>query len=81
VGRLLRRLGFTVQVGDELTADLLELGGGDNPAQMIALCPNCHQVKTRGSTREQLRGVLFATAKLRHERLARVGMEGVRGGD
>jgi hypothetical protein len=30
----------------------LALGGDDSPAQMIALCPNCHQVKTR----EQLRG-------------------------
>lgn len=59
----------------------LALGGEDDPAQMIALCPNCHQVKTRGSTREQLRGVLFATAKMRHERLARSGMKGVDGGD
>ena len=59
----------------------LALGGDDNPAQMIALCPNCHQVKTRGSAREQLRGVLFATAKLRHERLARTGKEGVDGRD
>ena len=59
----------------------LALGGDDNPAQMIALCPNCHQIKTRGSTREQLGAVLFATAKLRHERLARAAMEGVDGGD
>jgi 5-methylcytosine-specific restriction protein A len=54
----------------------LALGGDDNPAQMIALCPNCHAIKTRGSTREQLRTVLFTTAELRHERLARTGMEG-----
>jgi 5-methylcytosine-specific restriction protein A len=59
----------------------LALGGDDNPAQMIALCPNRHQVKTRGSAREQLRGVLFATAKLRHERLAKTGKEGVDGRD
>ena len=59
----------------------LALGGDDNPAQMIALCPNCHQIKTRGSTREQLGTVLFATAKLRHERLARAAMEGDVGGD
>ena len=26
----------------------LALGGPDDPAQMIALCPNCHAVKTRG---------------------------------
>jgi len=48
----------------------LALGGDDDPAQMIALCPNCHQIKTRGRTRENLRTILFATAKLRHERLA-----------
>jgi 5-methylcytosine-specific restriction enzyme A len=48
----------------------LALGGDDNPAQMIALCPNCHSTKTRGSTREQLRAVLLAEAKSRHERLA-----------
>ena len=59
----------------------LALGGDDNPAQMIALCPNCHQVKTRGSTREQLRGVLSATALQRHESLARVGTEGADGRD
>jgi len=50
----------------------LALGGDDDPAQMMALCPNCHSIKTRGSTRDQLRTVLFATAKLRHERLARL---------
>jgi 5-methylcytosine-specific restriction endonuclease McrA len=53
----------------------LALGGEDDPAQMIALCPNCHSIKTRGSTREQLRTVLFSTAELRHERLARADME------
>ena len=30
----------------------LALGGADDPAQMIALCPNCHAIKTRGTTRE-----------------------------
>jgi 5-methylcytosine-specific restriction enzyme A len=50
----------------------LALGGEDNPAQMIALCPNCHAIKTRGKTRKQLRALLFATAKLRHERLSGV---------
>ena len=54
----------------------LALGGDDNPARMIALCPNCHATKTRGSTRAQLRTALFATAELRHEQLARAGMEG-----
>jgi hypothetical protein len=30
-------------------------GGPDNPVQMIALCPNCHTIKTHGRSREQLR--------------------------
>jgi len=47
----------------------LALGGNDNPAQMIALYPNCHAIKTRGSTRVQLRTVLFDAAALRHEQL------------
>lgn len=59
----------------------LALGGDDDPAQMIALCPNCHQIKTRGSTREQLHAKLLATANRRHERLARAGMEGADGRD
>jgi 5-methylcytosine-specific restriction enzyme A len=47
----------------------LAQGGPDNPSQMIALCPNCHAVKTRGSTREQLRHVLLVVAKQRHQAL------------
>jgi 5-methylcytosine-specific restriction enzyme A len=54
----------------------LALGGDDNPAQMIALCPNCHAIKTRGSIRDELRTVLFAAAELRHEQLVRAGKEG-----
>jgi 5-methylcytosine-specific restriction protein A len=46
--------------------DELALGGRDHPEQMIALCPNCHAVKTRGRTREQLRQVLLSTAERRH---------------
>jgi 5-methylcytosine-specific restriction protein A len=34
---------------------------------MIALCPNCHAIKTRGRTREQLRQELFAVATQRHQ--------------
>jgi 5-methylcytosine-specific restriction protein A len=44
-------------------------GGPDDPSQMIALCPNCHAIKTRGSTRDELRPLLLATAKQRHQRL------------
>jgi 5-methylcytosine-specific restriction enzyme A len=47
----------------------IALGGDDNPAQMIALCPNCHATKTRGSTRKQLRAVLLTTADDRHRKL------------
>jgi len=45
----------------------LALGGPDHPEQMIALCPNCHEIKTRGRTREQLRQELFTVARQRHE--------------
>jgi len=45
----------------------LAQGGPDHPEQMIALCPNCHAIKTRGRSREQLRQELFTTARQRHE--------------
>jgi 5-methylcytosine-specific restriction protein A len=45
--------------------------GEDNPAQMIALCPNCHKIKTFGRTRKELIPVLFTVARQRHEQLAR----------
>jgi 5-methylcytosine-specific restriction enzyme A len=54
----------------------LALGGEDDPAQMIALCPNCHSVKTRGRTRDQLRIVLSSIAESRHKRLAGLNEEG-----
>ncbi|WP_430382942.1 HNH endonuclease [Streptomyces sp. P10-4] len=44
----------------------LALGGRDHPSQMVALCPNCHAVKTRGSTREELRAILLRVAAERH---------------
>ena len=44
----------------------LALGGPDHPAQMIALCPNCHATKTRGRTREELRPVLLQAARNHH---------------
>lgn len=44
----------------------LALGGADYPAQMIALCPNCHAIKTRGSTGEKLRPVLLEAARRKH---------------
>ncbi len=47
----------------------LAKGGPDDPAQMIALCPNCHAIKTRGRTRNQLRQALFGVARERHSNL------------
>ena len=47
----------------------LARGGPDDPSQMIALCPNCHAIKTRGRTREELRQELFVVAKYRHDAL------------
>lgn len=41
--------------------------GDDNPFQMIALCPNCHTIKTHGRTREELTQKLFVVAKRLHE--------------
>jgi 5-methylcytosine-specific restriction protein A len=40
--------------------------GRDHPIQMIALCPNCHAVKTRGRSGEQLRALLLSEARMRH---------------
>jgi 5-methylcytosine-specific restriction enzyme A len=45
----------------------LAKSGPDHPEQMIALCPNCHAIKTRGRTRETLRHELFTVARQRHE--------------
>ena len=73
--------GCTGQAGDltDSGAPILEIdhihelaqGGADDPAQMIALCPNCHAIKTRGSTREELRDVLLVTARQRHDAMGR----------
>jgi 5-methylcytosine-specific restriction enzyme A len=45
----------------------LAQGGEDHPKQMIALCPNCHRIKTYGRTREQLCHELLTVATQRHE--------------
>jgi 5-methylcytosine-specific restriction protein A len=42
-------------------------GGRDHPVQMIALCPNCHAVKTHGRSRHQLISVLAHAAHERHD--------------
>jgi hypothetical protein len=48
----------------------LALGGPDDPSQMIALCPNCHVIKTRGSTRHGLKKVFLEEARRRHDELS-----------
>lgn len=45
----------------------LAKGGPDVPWNMIALCPNCHALKTYGENREKLRRLLAATARRLHE--------------
>ena len=45
--------------------------GDDDPLQMIALCPNCHATRTRGTKRDELKPVLLTAAKHRHERLTK----------
>jgi len=47
----------------------LAKGGLDEPGQMIALCPNCHAIKTRGRSREDLRQKLLIVAEQRHSSL------------
>ncbi|WP_182881645.1 HNH endonuclease signature motif containing protein [Microbispora sp. H10949] len=46
--------------------DELAKGGRDHPKSMIALCPNCHAIKTRGKTRHSLQRKLKAEALRRH---------------
>ncbi|UUU33646.1 HNH endonuclease [Streptomyces sp. CA-210063] len=41
-------------------------GGPDTPDTMIALCPNCHALKTRGKDRSELQKKLLAVARARH---------------
>ncbi|WHX20203.1 HNH endonuclease signature motif containing protein [Streptomyces malaysiensis subsp. malaysiensis] len=45
----------------------LAKGGPDVPWNMIALCPNCHALKTYGENREKFRRLLAATARRLHE--------------
>ncbi|MGW3228897.1 HNH endonuclease [Kitasatospora sp. NPDC001095] len=44
----------------------LSKGGPDIPSNMIALCPNCHALKTYGQHQEKLRRELKKTALLLH---------------
>ncbi|MFD7974098.1 HNH endonuclease signature motif containing protein [Streptomyces clavifer] len=47
----------------------LEDGGSDLPWNMVALCPNCHRVKTYGRTRRELTKVLAELARQGHAAL------------
>ncbi|MFB7907536.1 HNH endonuclease [Kitasatospora sp. NPDC056076] len=47
--------------------DDLSKGGPDVPSNMIALCPNCHALKTYGQNKEKLRKVLKKTARSLHD--------------
>ncbi|MGW2092378.1 HNH endonuclease [Promicromonospora sukumoe] len=44
----------------------LALKGADHPANMVALCPNCHAAKTRGSRAEERRRQLKKIANEKH---------------
>ncbi|MBQ1158051.1 HNH endonuclease [Streptomyces sp. A73] len=44
------------------------LGGRDHPTAMIALCPTCHAVKTRGAEGSMLRERLRKVAAELHAR-------------
>ncbi|MEU9107185.1 HNH endonuclease signature motif containing protein [Streptomyces xanthophaeus] len=47
--------------------------GRDHPEQMIALCPNCHAMKTRGSRRAELQQKLLTVALQANRRWAAAG--------
>ncbi|MFC8453878.1 HNH endonuclease [Kitasatospora sp. NPDC057223] len=51
----------------------LKLGGEDHPANMIALCPNCHAVKTRGARSDDLRQELLPVARALHAQAMSAG--------
>ncbi|MER5918235.1 HNH endonuclease signature motif containing protein [Streptomyces sp. NPDC001982] len=44
----------------------LAKGGADLPSNMIALCPNCHALKTYGANRNKLGRLLAGTARRLH---------------
>ncbi len=47
----------------------LAQGGKDVPVNMIALCPNCHALKTRGENKDELRKALVKAARDKHQKL------------
>ncbi|MBE3014315.1 HNH endonuclease [Microbispora sp. NEAU-D428] len=55
--------------------DELAKGGRDHPEAMIALCPNCHAIKTRGKSRHVLRRKLKLEALRRHTKWSAGGTD------
>lgn len=51
----------------------LALGGDDHPLNMVALCPNCHAIKTRGANAGKYRRELLKAAKAAHDAVLAVG--------
>jgi 5-methylcytosine-specific restriction protein A len=49
----------------------LAKGGEDHPRNMVALCPNCHAVKTRGANVRYWRKELARVAQKAHDRETR----------
>jgi 5-methylcytosine-specific restriction enzyme A len=51
----------------------LARGGEDHPRNMVALCPNCHACKTRGSNPARWRRDLTRVATAAHKAAMRNG--------
>ncbi|MEU7581276.1 hypothetical protein AB0B50_27150 [Streptomyces sp. NPDC041068] len=47
---------------------LLVVGGRYYDSKAVALCPNCHAMKTRGRRRYELRSVFLDVVRERHRR-------------
>lgn len=65
----LNRQGEPIMDVDHITD--LALGGEDHPRNMVALCPNCHACKTRGTNARRWRAELAKVAERAHERAIR----------
>lgn len=55
----------------------LALGGDDHPLNMVALCPNCHAIKTRGAKAASYRRQLLRVARAAHDALLAGGEQSV----
>lgn len=57
----------------------LALGGDDHPLNMVAICPNCHAVKTRGQRSDLWRRELLKAARVAHANTVTYSEGGKRG--